>query len=161
MVMKRIKPTERGFSLIELLIVVAIILIIAAITIPSVIHSRMLANESSSVASLRTMNTACETYTSTYGTFPPALANLAPAAVPSALAADLLDSNLVSGTKSGYVFTYSAGSADANGNIGSYSIVADPVSRGTTGQRGFYTDSTFVIHANSATTASASDPALN
>jgi type IV pilus assembly protein PilA len=152
---------QDGFSLIELLIVVAIILIIAAIAIPSMIHSRMAANEASAVASMRTMNTACTTYTTSYNTFPSTLANLGPAAVPTAAAADLLDSILTSGTKSGYVFTYSAGTADANGNINTFSINADPVARGTTGQRSFFTDSTFAIHVNSSATASASDPALN
>ena len=59
---------ERGFSLIELLIVVAIILIIAAIAIPSYLHSKMAANESSAVYSIRTINTAQVTYATTYPT---------------------------------------------------------------------------------------------
>ena len=155
------RARQKGFSLIELLIVVAVILVIAAIAVPSLLHSRMMANEASAVASLRTINTACQTYTSTYGSFPPALANLGPAVVATSASADLLDSVLSSGTKTGYVFTYSAGTADANGNINTYSITADPSVRGSTGQRGFYTDSTFVVHANTTGTASASDPALN
>lgn len=159
--MSRTRIHQQGFSLIELLIVVAVILVIAAIAVPSLLHSRMMANEASAVASLRTLNTACETYTSTYGTFPPALANLGPAAVATSASADLLDSILSAGTKTGYVFTYSPGAADAHGNINAYSVTADPSVRGSTGQRGFYTDSTFVVHVNTTGTATSSDPALN
>src|ERR1700723_4699000 len=69
------KKNQKGFSLIELLIVGAIILIIAAIAIPNLLRSRMAANEASAVGSIRTMNTAAITYNSTYGIgYPPSLA---------------------------------------------------------------------------------------
>src|SRR5215469_15939404 len=101
---------QRGFSLIELLIVVAIILIIAAIAIPNLLRARMAANESSAVASIRTINTAMITYNSSYPTvgFATALSNLGGTANPCvAAAADacLIDSVLSAGTKSGYTFT--------------------------------------------------------
>src|SRR3984957_19160046 len=71
---EKMNKKQKGFSLIELLIVVAIILIIAAIAIPNLLRSRMAANEASAVGSIRTMNTAAITYSSTYGNgFPPAL----------------------------------------------------------------------------------------
>jgi type IV pilus assembly protein PilA len=155
-----VKPTDnKGFSLIELLVVVAIILIIAALAIPSLMRSTMLAHESSAVGSLHALDTACTSYFYTYGGYPPTLVNLGPAAVPSASAADLIDSTLVSGFKSGYKFTYSAGSPVA-GSISSYTITADPTNRGITGQRGFFTDQSFTIHVNGAGTASASDPPI-
>src|ERR1700693_5240442 len=71
-------PKQRGFSLIELLIVVAIILTISAIAIPSYLRSRMQANAASAVSSLRMINSAAVTYSSTYAEigFPAALANL-------------------------------------------------------------------------------------
>jgi hypothetical protein len=67
----------------------------------------------------------------------------------------LIDSVLSGGTKSGYIFTYVAGASDANGNVLSYSVTAEPASRGTTGQRGFYTDQSGVIRANATGTATA------
>ncbi len=139
---------QKGFSLIELLIVVAIILIIAAIAIPNLLRSKMAANEASAVGSLRTINTACVTYSTTYGTgYPTLLANLKPANPATAAAADLIDSVLASGSKSGYSFVYGGVTAAGGQNV-TYTIVAEPANRGTTGQRGFFTDQSGVIRAN-------------
>src|SRR5260370_3154723 len=100
---------QKGFSLIELLIVVAIILIIAAIAIPNLMRSRMAANESSAVGSLRTINTAEVTYSTTYGTGFAPLGNLGGADPCTAAAATacLIDSVLTAGNKSGYTLTTS------------------------------------------------------
>src|ERR1700675_4471769 len=100
---------QRGFSLIELLIVVAIILIIAAIAIPNLLRAKMGANEASAVESIRAINTAEITYSSGYPTagFAATLANLGGATpcTPSSTAACLIDSGLAGGNKSGYNFT--------------------------------------------------------
>src|SRR5437016_10589859 len=98
---------QKGFSLIELLIVVAIILIIAAIAIPNLLRSRIAANEASAVGSIRTLNTAQVTYSSTYPDqgFTCTLTNFQPpsgTASASSTAAGLVDTVLASGVKSGY-----------------------------------------------------------
>src|SRR5713101_9977524 len=107
------RQKQVGFSLIELLIVVAIILIIAAIAIPSYLRSRLLANEASTAESLRTINTAEVTYSTTYGTGFAPLANLGGADPCAAAAATacLIDSVLTAGNKSGYTLTTSAPAA--------------------------------------------------
>jgi type IV pilus assembly protein PilA len=150
---------QKGFSLIELLIVVAIILIIAAIAIPNLLRARIAANEASAVSSLRTMNTACITYDTSYNAYPTSLTNLAPVAsgtTPTSTSADLLDAVLTTSPfqKSGYTFTFNAGGGTT------YSINANPMTVNTTGVRQFYTDQTGVIHQNVGGAATASSSPL-
>jgi type IV pilus assembly protein PilA len=152
---------QKGFSLIELLIVVAIILIIAAIAIPNLLRSRMAANEASAVGSLRTINTAEVTYSTTYPAIGfAALASLggaAPCTVAASTAACLLDDVLGSGIKSGYTFVTAAG---ATTPAVSYTSNASPVVAGQSGQRYFFSDQSGVIRYNGTAAASASDAAL-
>jgi prepilin-type N-terminal cleavage/methylation domain-containing protein len=146
---------EKGFSLIELLVVVAIIMVIVAIAIPNLMRTRMTANETSAVGSLSALNTACITYLTIYGGYPAALSNLGPANPATSTAADLIDSVLASGAKGGYNFSYSAGPRDAAGRVNVYSVTAEPVSLGSTGQRTFYTDQSGVIRSNTGGPADA------
>src|SRR5882672_8466638 len=151
---------QKGFSLIELLIVVAIILIIAAIAIPNLLRSRMAANEASAVGSIRSINTAAVTYSSTYPAagYPQTLKQLQPAASASSTSSDLIDQVLASGTKSGYKFSMSP--IGTGTPLTGYSVGGDPVSPNTSGTRGFFSDQSGVIRYFSAAGAASSDSPL-
>ena len=145
-----------GFSLIELLIVVGVILVITAIAIPSLMRSKASANEASAVATLRSVNAACNTYSSTYNIgYPLTLLYLGPGSPTSSTAAGIVDSVVAGGIKSGYTFTYISG-APSSGQIRTYTVSASPTVPGNTGQRYFYTDQTGVIRQNLGTVATSS-----
>ncbi|HXW22164.1 MAG TPA: prepilin-type N-terminal cleavage/methylation domain-containing protein [Rhodomicrobium sp.] len=143
---------QKGFSLIELLIVVAIILIIAAIAIPNLLRAKIAANEASAVGSLRTINTASVEYSTTYGGYPQTLLSLGGPAggTAASTSAELIDAVLAGGSKSGYTFAYTTGSTDSNGNVLAYTLTATPNTVGTTGQRMFFTDQSGVIRYNTS-----------
>ena len=152
---------QKGFSLIELLIVVAIILIIAAIAIPNLLRARMAANESSAVASIRTINTAEVTYNSTYPTvgFAPNLLALGgaigAACVPAQATACLIDSvlanngNPAGSGKSGYLFATGSGTQAGTVNVG-YTVAAVPITINQTGIRAFCAEEDAVVRVDPA-----------
>jgi len=166
---------QEGFSLVELLVVVAIILIIAVFAIPNLLRSKISANQASAVGSLRTINTACIAYSTTYSQFPAALGDLGPIASssgtgnghgngngnngngngnggngqgqssPSSTSADLIDAVLASGVKSGYIFSYMAGTSNQ-----SYTVTATPITPATSGQNMYFTDQSGVIRQDTS-----------
>jgi prepilin-type N-terminal cleavage/methylation domain-containing protein len=155
---------RKGFSLIELLIVVTIILIIAAIAIPNLMRNKIQANETAAVGALRALTESALLYSNTYGGFPHVLSDLGPAAggtAATSASADLIDSVLSSGVKSGYRFAYVAVASDPSGNVLSYSITATPVAPGSTGQRSFFTDQSGTIRNTANGTADSSSTPLS
>jgi len=158
------RKRQTGFSLIELLIVVAIILVIAAIAIPSFLSSRMAANEASAVESLRTIQSSLTAYAITYTAvgYAAQLSDLGDGGtspcVASSVQACMIDGVLASGVKSGYVITYvqDASNTPSTG----YFLNADPIGRGSTGRRSFFTNTPGVIRYNTVAAASLTDPVI-
>ena len=152
---------EEAFSLIELLIVVAIILIIAAIAIPSLLRSKIAANQASAIESLRVIGTSEVTYAATYGNgYSTTLAAMGPVtsgALATSSAAGLIDDLLASGSKSGYTFIYTPTLLDSTGRYNGYTVLANPIVAGTTGQNFYYEDETHLIRMNATAPAGSTD----
>jgi prepilin-type N-terminal cleavage/methylation domain-containing protein len=153
-----------GFSLIELLIVVAIILIIAAIAIPSLLKARISANEASAVTSVHSVISGELVYSTLFSAIGDSklLSDLGPGAGPgcpgTAPASCIIDGSVAAGAKSGYKFTYvqDASSVPSAG----FTINADPTTRGISGQRSYYADQTNVTRVNPVVVAGPADPPI-
>jgi type IV pilus assembly protein PilA len=144
--------SRSGFSLIELLIVVAIILIIAAIAIPNLLRARIASNESSAAASVRSIATAQIAYNSAYPTigYAAALTNLggpASGCTPNSVTACIIDNVLSNGTKSGYTFV-SGGFSVSGGTNDTFVGSSAPVSFNQTGVRNFCVITDGVLRSN-------------
>ena len=134
-----------GFTLVEIMIVVAIISLLAAIAIPNLLRARHNANEAASIGALRTISTACESFRSaqTPPTYPANLAALS-GAVPPYIDAGLAGATAAASARQGYFYTY------ARVNANQFTCTASPAVTGTTGTRIFFVDESGVIRLNSA-----------
>jgi prepilin-type N-terminal cleavage/methylation domain-containing protein len=137
---------NHGFTLIELMIVVAIIAIIAAIAIPSLLNARKAGNEASAISSLRTLTTVSEQYRTRFQTYPADLTALS--------GENYIDQVLASGSKSGYTFDYTGGT-------NTWTCNADPITPGTTGDRYFFCDNSGVIRFDAAAAADSADSPID
>jgi type IV pilus assembly protein PilA len=134
---------RRGFSLIELLIVIAIILILAMIAVPKVNQQLMSARETAAIQEIKTIHQAETQYYSTFSRYATSLAELGPPASGAAgpAAADLIPKGLAEGRNGGYVYT-------VTGTQSGYAINANPETFGSSGRRTFFSDQTLVIRNN-------------
>ena len=140
----------RGFTLVEIMIVVAIIAMLAALAYPNFLRVKLHGNETVAVESLRTLSTALETYhgAQTPPDYPDGLEDLSDSVPP------YVDSIVTSGTRQGYDFTY------ARIDESQFTVNADPGNPGVTGVRGFYVDETGVIRGSDSGAADGSSPPL-
>jgi type IV pilus assembly protein PilA len=154
--MFKLQNRRRGFSLIELLIVIAIILIIITIAVPKLSRARMYSQETAAIAAIRAIHTAQVQYYSQYGKYATSLTELGPPAsgTASPSAADIIGNDLAGGLKSGYKFTLTA-------SPGGYAINGNPEAYNSSGSRTFYSDQSMVVHQNyGPEPATASSPEL-
>jgi type IV pilus assembly protein PilA len=148
------RNNELGFTLVELLIVMSVILIIMAIAIPGMQKAVIRANETSAVSSVRMVNTMENQYSSSYPQHGfacslPALGGKVGSGTPTPEAAQLINEDLASGSKSGYTFTITGCTKNTINNVdqyNSYTVNAVPNSIGHTGNRGFCSDENGQIH---------------
>jgi len=137
---------RKGFTLVEIMIVVAIIALLAAIAIPNLLRARHNANESAAIGAMRTLSTAMESFRAaqTPPSYPADLATLS-AATPPYIDSNLAGATATDASKQGYYYTYASVSANQ------YTLQADPATINVTGTRVFFVDESGVIRLDSGT----------
>ncbi len=145
---KAVLAGKLGFTMIEIMIVVAIIILLAAIAIPGLLRSRMNANEATALTSIKTISWAAITYRTNNAAYPSNISVLGVTNPP------YIDTALASGNKQGYVFNLTS---DAN----SFNVTAQPAIQNITGVRSFFSDASGVIRANGIGAADDSSPPVS
>lgn len=142
---------KRGFTLVEIMIVVAIVALLAAIAIPNLLRARHNANEAAAIGATKTISTACESYRAakTPPSYPTTAEGLAELGAPTAGGPPYIDGALAGATtvataRQGYYYTY------VGVNANQYTCTANPAVAGTTGTRVFFMDESGVIRLNNA-----------
>ena len=151
---------SKGFSWIELILIIVIIVLCLAILLPSITKSRADLNTMEAVRDLHRITDAETNYSGSYNTgYSSSLSVLGPAVggTPAASAAGYIDSDLAGGAKEGYTYVYSPGPREADGKVNTYTITASPTEPGSTGKQYYFMDQTGQIRMNPSSTASASD----
>lgn len=139
---------KKAFTLIEIMIVLAVVALVATLAIPSYLRSRMSANEVAAISGLRTIASAAISYRTANNAYPENLAALSQAAPP------YIDTSLAGGSKQGYDFVLS-------GAANSFSATAAPQAYQSSGVRSFFVDNSGVIHwTDQNAAASAADAAI-
>jgi len=142
---------KAGFTLVEIMVVVAILVILVSLAVPNFLRSRITANESAVIATFRTINNACQLYYQNNKSYPERLIDLTePVSIPP-----YLDSTLAQGKRHGYEFIYRFIDSEH------FTLNANPLSLGRTGNRYFYTDETSIIRANDKQQAGPHDPPIS
>lgn len=138
-----------GFTLIEIMIVVAIVIVLLTLAVPNILRSRVIANEGAALGNLRAINNGCQLYHINEEKYPESLSALAQTDPP------YLDPNLASGEKQGYNFTYSRVVDNDH-----FTVNANPISTGLLEGRYFYLDESGIIRFRSDTPAGPSDESI-
>lgn len=132
---------KKGFTLVEIMIVVSLVIILVLLAAPGILRSRVIANEGTAIGNLKAINNACQLYHMNNNKYPDSLSELSVTSPP------YLDSVLASGEKQSYGFVYALSSDD------SFTVNANPLSSGLLKGRYFYLDESGIIRANSGSAA--------
>ena len=156
------RKESKGISWLEVIVLIVVVVLVAGIVVPNLWKSKSEINEGSAIRSLRVIMTAEANYSQAYDVgYSQTLATLGPPpdAMPTSTLAGFIDSELAGGSKEGYSFVYSAGPADANGRVQTYTLTADPVNT-STGTLHYFVDQTGIIRQNSQQAATDKDKPL-